>query len=169
MRTQLLNIERVTLTPNLVNWWDVWIADFSDSITREGQQWAFSALQESLTVIQQADQAAVAAGEPTLQHSAMVIAQLGAFAMDIKNMLAPTLPKIPLLPAPGGSRRDLGSSEHSSIEDDQDSSPVEIEERVWGRSMGEADMQHGEDAAPDVHRPGHSHGHDREHDFGHHH
>ncbi|KAI7339705.1 hypothetical protein KC354_g17326 [Hortaea werneckii] len=158
MRTQLLNIEQTTGHQTLVNWWDAWLADFSVYISRVGQDWAYEALQESLLLIQQHNRAVVAAGLPALKHTAVVMAQLGEFATSIKHMVAPALPEIPLLPAPGGSKRDLDSEEYGSVEDIWNLPPAEVDLEVWERSMLEVVIDR-ESAGPHLKRVSHGHAH----------
>jgi hypothetical protein len=159
MRTQLFQIEQVLEYDNLMEWWDVWIADFSAEIGARGQRWANYAMTESLTIIQQGNLALIAEGKPTSQHTAMVMAQLGDFATKIKTMAAPTLPGIPLLPAPGGSKRDLGFSETSSTEHAED------DEAVKELPIPETEMPLDKDVPARALRHGHTHGHRH----GHHH
>jgi hypothetical protein len=66
----------------------------------------------------------------------VLTAQLGAFADSIKNMVAPTLPQIPLLPPPGGSKRNVIDGEAWSVVDVEDMLRLELDEEVWERSMG---------------------------------
>ena len=167
MRVQLNNIENFVGIYTLVQWWDAWLADFSDHINTTGQQWAMEALQVSLLVLQQHNQAAVAAGRPTSQHTAMVLQQLGYFASDIKNMVLPVLPGLPQLPAPGsGSKRDLSFDDYGGMEDAH-LITLEVDEELWERSMREVDVQidgHGEaNMRRSSHAVDHAHGHGHSH------
>lgn len=166
MRLQLLNLEQVTNGPdNLVQWWDVWLADFSDDVGSRAQAWAIEVLGQSLVVIQQAS----AANRPTLQHTAMVKAQLGNFASQISNIYTPVVPGIPLLPAPGGRKRDLSSLYHD-MEDQSGEPPLELDVTAWERSMLEIDLHPLEVSDLDAHSSDHVHygqGHRHGHGHGH--
>jgi hypothetical protein len=167
MRTQLLNIEQVTGVDNLVEWWDVWLKDFSSDLAVRGKRWAETALTQTLLVIQQHNLKAVAEGRPTSQLTAMVMAQLGEFATLSGRIAAPALPGIPLLPAPGSSRRDLGSSGPDMEEDGFGGHPPDLAEPKRERSIEEAISSPDKADETDVRRPrrshGHSHGHSHHH------
>jgi hypothetical protein len=102
MRTQLLHIEGVTGVNNLVQWWDVWLEDFSKHLVVHAKKWANTALTDTLLVIQQHNLQAVAEGRAPSQLTAMVMAQLGEFATVYGRIALPTIPGIPLLPARRG-------------------------------------------------------------------
>lgn len=66
----------------------------------------------------------------------MLTAQLGEFADKIKTMVAPTLLQIPLLPPPGGSKRNVIDGEPWSVRYVEEMMRLELDEEVWERSMG---------------------------------
>jgi hypothetical protein len=136
MRLQLGYVEQVSGIYTLVNWWDTWFADYSKQIGANGQKWATDAIRIAVQAIYDANKAAVAAGRPTAATTAMLTAQLGQFADQIKNMVAPTLPQIPLLPPPG-SKRDVvdGESWSSVVVDTEERITLELDEEVWERAM----------------------------------
>jgi hypothetical protein len=166
MRTQLGYVERVTGIYTLVNWWDAWFADFSDTVGANGQKWARDAIRIATQAIYDANRAAVDAGRPTAATTAVLTAQLGAFADSIKKMVAPTLPQIPLLPPPGGFKRSVIDGESWSGEDVEEMLRLELDEEVWEKSMGGIKVPSvlpREDVAPNAHGHGHAHAHGRHH------
>lgn len=136
MRTQLGYVEKVTQIPTLVNWWDVWLADFSDTVGANGQKWAMDAIRIATQAIYDANKAAADAGRPAAATTAVLTAQLGEFADKIKTMVAPTVPQMPLLPPPGGSKRNVIDGEPWSVGDVEEMMRLELDEEVWERSMG---------------------------------
>lgn len=144
MRLQLGYVEQVTGISTLVNWWDVWFADFSDTIGRNGQKWAMDAIRIAVQAVYDANKAAVDAGRPAAATTALLTAQLGAFADSIKKMVAPGLPQVPLLPPPGGSKRDAaawaaaaGGDGTWSVPETEDwvDRALELDDEVWERSL----------------------------------
>ena len=159
MRTQLGYIEQVTGINILVNWWDVWFADFSATIGVNAQKWANDAIRIAVQALYDANKAATDAGRPAAATTAMITAQLGQFADQIKNMVAPTLPQIPLLPPPGGRKRD----ELWSMEDFEEMLRLELDEEVWERSMRGGEDLPKDDDASSGHNHAHAHAHRRHH------
>ncbi|KAI1114378.1 hypothetical protein F5Y14DRAFT_441271 [Nemania sp. NC0429] len=136
MRIQIGYIEQATGIYNLVQWWDAWFADFSDTVGANGQKWAMDAIRIAAQTLYDANKAAVDAGRPVAATTALLTAQLGVFAGNIRKMTAPTLPQIPLLPPPGGAKRDVVDGEPWLMTDMEEILPrLEVDEEVWERSM----------------------------------
>ena len=95
-----------------------------------GQKWARDAIHIATQAIYDANRAAVDAGRPTAATTAVLTAQLGAFADSIKKMVAPTLPQIPLLTPPEGFKRSVIDGESWSGEDVEEMLRLELDEEV---------------------------------------
>lgn len=93
------------------------------------------AIRIATQAIYDANKAAVDAGRPAAATTAMLTAQLGQFADNIKKMVAPTLPQIPLLPPPGGVKRDVVGGESWSVVDMEETIRLDLDEQVWERSI----------------------------------
>jgi hypothetical protein len=132
------------------------------------KKWANTALTDTLLVIQQHNLQAVAEGRAPSQLTAMVMAQLGEFATVYGRIALPTIPGIPLLPAPGGSKRDLGFSSGPDVgETGFDGHTLDPAEPQSERSDQETDSQPDTTGETDVRHPRLSHKHNHVHS--HHH
>lgn len=163
MSIQLGYVQQTTGIHTLVKWWDVWFADFSNTVGVNAQKWAMDAIRIATQAIYDANKAAVDAGRPAAATTALLTAQLGVFADNIKNVVAPTLPQIPLLPPPGGSKRNVIDGESWSVVDGEEMLRLELDEEVWERSMGGIEVLPREHVAPNAHGHGHAHAHGRHH------
>jgi len=152
MRTQLQYIEQTTEIYSLVDWWDAWLADFSDTVAKNGREWAQEAFARVIQAMQDSNKAASDAGRPQAEVTAVILAQLGEWASTVSSMALPSLTSIPLLPAPGSSRkRDATHDTSWLFSDDWDGeSKVELNMAVWQQSMLGATNNDVIETQPDV-------------------
>ncbi|KAL9618371.1 MAG: hypothetical protein Q9160_006879 [Pyrenula sp. 1 TL-2023] len=141
MRLQLSYVEKVTGIRTLQIWWDAWLADFSDTISKKGQDWAYSAIAKATMAIYNANKAAVDAGRPQPTMSELLTGQLGQFSDSMKKMRVPSLPQIPLLPPPGGLKSDVLGNGSWMGPDMEKQMRLELDEVVWERSISDGKIR----------------------------